>query len=105
MFTFPYGEEGNLVDFCADNGKTCYLKSSLGWETPALLKVDLQTGKTLEEIFSSDQCNCGGVTLDKDTKEVRAVTFNYALVKRKFFDKELEEDSRVLESLDPDGTR
>ena len=43
LITFPYGEEGNLVDFCAD-GKSCYLTSSLGRETTALLKVDLKTG-------------------------------------------------------------
>ena len=37
LITFPYGEEGNFVDFGADDGKTCYLKSSLGRETTALL--------------------------------------------------------------------
>ena len=37
LITFPYGEEGNLVEFCPD-GKTAWLKSSLGRETTALLK-------------------------------------------------------------------
>ena len=104
LITFPYGEEGSLVDFCADNGKTCYIKSSLGRETTALLKMDLHTGEILEEIFSMDNCNCGGVTIDDDTKEIRAVSYNYARVARKFFDKELENDYKILESLSPVST-
>jgi dipeptidyl aminopeptidase/acylaminoacyl peptidase len=95
LITFPYGEEGGLVDWCADNGKTGYMKSSLGRETTALLKVDLKTGATLEEIFSSEKCNCGGVTIDDDTKEIRAVAYNYARTARKFWDKELEKDYEV----------
>mmetsp|Transcript_21660 Transcript_21660/g.32809 ORF Transcript_21660/g.32809 Transcript_21660/m.32809 type:complete len:671 (+) Transcript_21660:663-2675(+) len=102
LITFPYGEEGGLVDWCADDGKTGYIKSSLGRETTALLKVDLKTGETLEELFYSDKCNCGGVTIDEDTKEIRAVTYNYARTERKFWDKELEQDYKVLESLAPD---
>jgi dipeptidyl aminopeptidase/acylaminoacyl peptidase len=101
LITFPYGEEGNLVDFAADNGKTCYIKSSLGRETTALLRMDLQTGEVLEEIFAPDKCNCGGVTIDEETKEIRAVSFNYARVERKFFDKELEQDYTVLQGLAP----
>jgi dipeptidyl aminopeptidase/acylaminoacyl peptidase len=103
LMVFPYGEDGNMVDFCADDGKTCYMTSSLGRETTALIRVDLHTGQTIEELFSTDKCNCGGVTLDQDTKELRAVSYNYARVERKFFDKELEEDYRALESLAPEG--
>lgn len=78
VFHFPYGEEGGLLDFFPDNGKTAYLTSSLGRETTALLKVDTGTGETLEELYSNDKCNVGGVTLDKETKELRALTYNYA---------------------------
>jgi dipeptidyl aminopeptidase/acylaminoacyl peptidase len=103
LITFPYGEEGDLVDFCADDGKTCWMTSSLGRETTALLKVDLKTGQTIEEVFAIDKCNVGGVTLDEDTKELRAVGYNYARTERKFWDKELEEDYRVLEALAPEN--
>ena len=78
VFHFPYGEEGGLLNFCADGGKTGYLTSSIGRETTALLKVDLERGETLEELYSNDKCNVGGVTLEKDTKELRALTYNYA---------------------------
>jgi hypothetical protein len=77
VFHFPYGEEGGLLDFLPD-GKTAYLTSSLGRETTALLKVDVTTGETLEELYNNDKCNVGGVTLDKETKEIRALTYNYA---------------------------
>lgn len=103
LITFPYGEEGDLVDFCADDGKTCWMTSSLGRETTALLKVDLKTGKTIEEVFAIDKCNIGGVTLDEDTKELRAVGYNYARTERKYWDKELEEDYRVLQTLAPEN--
>jgi dipeptidyl aminopeptidase/acylaminoacyl peptidase len=102
LITFPYGESGDLVDFSAD-GTFCWMTSSLGRETDALIKVDLQTGETIEEIFAKDNCDCGGVTLDEDTKELRAVSYNYARLERQFFDKELEEDYRILTSLAPEG--
>ncbi len=76
-FHFPYGEEGGLLDFLPD-GKTAYLTSSLGRETTALLKVDITTGETLEELYSNDKCNVGSVTLDRETKDLRALTYNYA---------------------------
>jgi hypothetical protein len=77
VFHFPYGEEGGLLDFCPDQ-KTAYLTSSIGRETTALLKVDIESGETLEEIYSNEKCNVGGVTLDKDSKKIRALTYNYA---------------------------
>lgn len=66
-----------------------------------MLKVDLTTGDTLEEIYSNDKCNVGGITLEKDTKELRALTYNYARTERVFFDKELEEDHEYLKSKSP----
>ncbi len=77
VFHFPYGEEGGLVDFCQGGG-TAYLTSSLGRETTALLRVDLATGETLETLYSNDRCNVGGVTLDRDTKELQMISTNYA---------------------------
>ena len=102
LITFPYGEEGNLVEFCPD-GQTAWLKSSLGRETTALLKIDLQTGETLEEVFCNDKCNCGAVSLDPDTKELRAVSYNYARLERQFFDDELKKDYEFLASVAPEG--
>ena len=45
--------------------------STLGRETTGLVRMDVATGKVLEEIASSDKCNVGGILLDDDSKEVR----------------------------------
>jgi len=103
LITLPYGENGNLVDFCNDNGKSCWMTSSLGRETTALLKVDLQTGETLETISSNDKCDVGGVVLDQDTKELKSVIYNYARTERVFMESNLEKDYQVLQSLGPDN--
>jgi dipeptidyl aminopeptidase/acylaminoacyl peptidase len=100
---FPYGENGNLVEFCADDGKTCYMTSSVGRETSALLKVDLKTGETLDVISANDKCDVGGIVIDDDTKEIKAISYNYARTEREFFDKELEKDYELLKSLGPEG--
>lgn len=102
LATFPYGEDGNLVEFCADGGKTCLMTSSVGRETSALLKVDLKTGETLEVISGNDKCDVGGIVLDDDTKEIKAISYNYARTERVFFDEEFEKDYEVLKSLGPD---
>lgn len=68
LITFPYGEEGNMVDFSKD-GESALVLSSLGRETTALVRLDLATGDLIEEIAGSDQCNVGGLQIDEDTKE------------------------------------
>ncbi|KAG7362325.1 acylamino acid-releasing enzyme [Nitzschia inconspicua] len=102
LLTFPYGEEGNFVEFCNDN--SCYITSTLGRDTRALLKVDLLTGETLEEICSNDKCDVGGVSLDEDTKELRFVSFNYARTERVFFDDTIKQHYDVLEEAAPKGS-
>jgi len=105
LITFPYGEEGGFVDFCGPDEPDCgFLLSTLGRDTKALLKVDLQTGETIEEISCSDKCDVGGVTLDQDTKKVRAISYNYARTERIFFDKELKGHYDVLDGLKPQGS-
>jgi len=102
LITFPYGEEGNLVDFSKDC-KSALVLSSLGRETTALVRLDLASGDVLEEIASSAKCNVGGISIDEDTKEVQAVSFNYARIERTFFDKELEAEFEKLEAEGPAG--
>merc|ERR1719353_2295722 len=100
LIAFPYGEEGNMVDFSKD-AKTCLVLSSLGRETTALLRLDAATGALVEEIAASDKCNCAGILLDDDTKAVRAVSFNYARTERQFFDAALEAHFKHLEAKGP----
>ncbi|GMH47669.1 hypothetical protein TrVE_jg8291 [Triparma verrucosa] len=100
LITFPYGEEGQMIDFCAD-GESALLLSTIGRETTALLKVDLKTAETKEVIAAQDNCNVGGVFLDDDTKEVKGVSFNYARLEREFFDDDLKADFEKLAELGP----
>lgn len=102
LVAFPFEEEGGFVDFLPD-GDAGYITSTIDRDTKALLKVDLKTGETLEVVSENEKCDVRGITLDQDTKKVRAVTFNYARTERVFFDKELEADYKVLESIMPEG--
>mmetsp|Transcript_80688 Transcript_80688/g.152500 ORF Transcript_80688/g.152500 Transcript_80688/m.152500 type:complete len:738 (+) Transcript_80688:40-2253(+) len=102
LITFPYGEEGGMVDFAKD-GKSVLAVSSLGRETTALVRLDMQTGEEIETIASNDKCNCGSIVLNEDTKEVRAVSFNYARTERVFFDKQWEAEFGFLEAIAPEG--
>lgn len=109
LITFPYGEEGSFIDFIPrsenkEDANHGYITSSLGRETKALLKIDLQSGKILEEISSNPTADVGGVTLDADTKAVRAVTYNYARTERVFMDPALAKDYEILEGLKPIGS-
>lgn len=102
LITFPYGENGRMIDFC-DDGESVLVLSSLGRETTQLLRLDLKTGEVREEIAGSDKCDVGGVLLDEDTKRVRAVGFNYARTERTFFDEDLRDDFADLEAQGPQG--
>lgn len=104
LITFPYGEEGSFVEFCKDDGKSCYITSSLGRDTKALLKVDLETGETIKEIFATDECDVGGIDIEEDTKDIRLVSYNIARRERVFFDKDLEADYKKLAELGPAGS-
>jgi dipeptidyl aminopeptidase/acylaminoacyl peptidase len=110
LVTFPYGEEGGFVDFCAPDavsGKVsaAYITSTLdGRDTKALLKVDLQSGEVLDEIASNPRCDVRGITVDEDTKQIKGVSYNYARTERVVYDKELDADYRYLESIKPKGS-
>jgi dipeptidyl aminopeptidase/acylaminoacyl peptidase len=104
LMNLPYGEEGSFVEFCNDGDKSCYVTSSVGRDTKALLKVDLQTGETLETLCFNDRCDVGGVSLHPDTKELRMVSFNYARTERVFFDDHEKLHYEVLEKAAAEGS-
>lgn len=102
LITFPYGEEGSMLDFSKDT-KSVYAVSTLGRDTMALVKLDAQTGAEIEVIASSDKSDTGAVLIDEDTKEIQGVSFTYARKEQKFFDKELEADFKKLTEAGPAG--
>ena len=54
LITFPYGEDGRFVDFCAD-GESGLLLSTIGRDTTALLKISLEDGEIKEVIAANDK--------------------------------------------------
>jgi len=55
-------------------------------------------------VAESDKCDCGGITIDDDTKQIQAVSFNYARTERVFFDEKMSKDYEVLQSRAPEGS-
>ena len=102
LITFPYGEDGQMIEFSKD-AKSAYVLSSLGRETTALVRLDVASGELIETIAASDVCNVGGLHIDDDSKEVQVVAFNYARLERRFFDEQLKEDFGTLEDAAPSG--
>lgn len=102
LITFPYGEEGGLVSFCA-GAKEALMLTSMEGDTMELARFDLKTAKKLDTVAVDPRCDVGGVMQDEDTKEVLAVNFNYARVERKFFSKDVESDFKLLEEKGPKG--
>lgn len=98
VYVWPYGEEGTFVDFAPNN--TCWLTSSVGRDTTALLLMNLTNTKVLKEISANAKCDCGKVVLDPETKEVRGISYNYARTEWVFFDPALEQDYERLASRD-----
>lgn len=101
LITFPYGEEGYFVNFCLPQDSCAYMLSTVGRETKALIKIDLQTGNILSVISSNNKSDIQGVDIDDDTKQIRAVSYNYARVENVFFDDELQQEYHALETLKP----
>ncbi len=95
LYTWPYGEDGSFIEFLKDEN-TCLLTSSVDRDTTSLLKIDLSTGETLEEIFRHEKCDIGKIILDSETKNVQAVSYTYARTEWEYFDPWIEEHYREL---------
>eukprot|EP00551_Chaetoceros_affinis_P009387 CAMPEP_0203666992 /NCGR_PEP_ID=MMETSP0090-20130426/3910_1 /ASSEMBLY_ACC=CAM_ASM_001088 /TAXON_ID=426623 /ORGANISM="Chaetoceros affinis, Strain CCMP159" /LENGTH=718 /DNA_ID=CAMNT_0050531023 /DNA_START=434 /DNA_END=2589 /DNA_ORIENTATION=- len=103
LYSYPYGEIGKVVALL---GETCWITSSCGRDTTALVKIDLQTGEEVEQttskststatdtmrstVFFSEQSDIGDILFDENYCRVLMVSYNYARKEIHFFDKELE---------------
>lgn len=77
--------------------------SSLGREVTALVRLDANTGEEVEVLASNDKSDVGGVLFNDDTREVQAVSFNYARTERTFFDEKMKTDFEKLQGEAPEG--
>ncbi len=100
LMTFPFGENGNFIDFSLD-GQSALLVSSLGSDTTRLIQVDLASGKETKTISSNPQCDLGGVIIHPDRHEVQAVAYNYLLPAFTVLDPSIKSDFDFLEKAHP----
>eukprot|EP00871_Galdieria_phlegrea_P000821 jgi/Galph1/173/GphlegSOOS_G4978.1 len=96
LMTFPYGEEGELVDFVPDK-EHVYVRSSLDSDTTRLVLVNKHTGETVQTLASSERCNVGAVILHPDNKQLQAVSFMYARREWQFFDDAMKQDFNICQ--------
>jgi dipeptidyl aminopeptidase/acylaminoacyl peptidase len=100
LMAFPFGENGNLIDFSLD-GQTAHIISSLGSDTTRLIQVDLATGKEIRVIASNRQCDVGGVIIHPDRHEVQAVVYNYLMPSYTILDASIKDDFAFLQKAHP----
>ena len=100
LMVFPFGENGNLLDFSLD-GQTAYIDSSLGSDTTRLIQVDLATGKEIKAIASNPQCDLGGVIIQPDRHEVQAVIYDYLMPAYTVLDPSIKDDLTFLQKAHP----
>ncbi len=73
---WPFGEAGGGITFTKD-GKALWAETSLGSDTTRLVKMDAATGKELQVVASNPKVDVGGVMIQRKTREVQAVSFDY----------------------------
>jgi dipeptidyl aminopeptidase/acylaminoacyl peptidase len=98
LVVLPFGENGGVIDFCAD-GKSLYFQTSVGGDTARLLRIDAATGKELETIARDPRSDLGGAFVHPDTKKVQAVAFSYLKNEWRVLDPSIKEDFAQLAKL------
>ncbi len=124
LITFPYGELGTMVALCTDQ-KHCWITSSCGRDTTALLKINIHTGMSTmlhdhkinqyneshvmsrsphissQSIYFSDKCDIGEIIFDKYFNNVQMVGYNYGKKTIQFYDDEMQEHYKILFNQGP----
>ncbi|MCU0236170.1 MAG: S9 family peptidase [Acidobacteria bacterium] len=98
LVILPFGENGGVIDFCAD-GKSLYFQTSIGADTARLVRIDAVTGKELETIARDPKSDLAGAFVHPDTKKVQAVAFSYLKNEWRVLDPSIKEDFAALAKL------
>jgi dipeptidyl aminopeptidase/acylaminoacyl peptidase len=98
LVVWPFGEEGDFIDFTAD-GKAVYVETTLDGDTGRLALIDVATGQELKVIAVDPRCDLGGVMIDPDKHEIQAVRFNYTMREWKILDESIKQDFAELAKL------
>ena len=95
LLTFPAEENGGFVDFAPD-GKSAYVETSIGSDVTRLVRVDLATGREIEELAKDPRCDVGSIVVNDLTHRVEAVGFNYLRNEWKVMDPAVADDFAAL---------
>jgi len=98
LLTFPAEENGGFVDFAPD-GKSAYVETSIGSDVTRLVRVDLATGRELEELAKDPRCDVGSIVVNDLTHRVEAVGFNYLRNEWKVMDPAVAADFAALRKV------
>jgi len=94
---FPYGEDGDIVDFSADN-EYVYLRSSLEVDKTQLVLARRSNGDIVQTLARSDRANVGSVLLHPQDKYLQAVSFTFDRKEWEFYDESMKEDFHYIQS-------
>ena len=92
--------DGFAIGF-TDNGRSLYVLSSTGFDTPQILKIDAVSGRVLETSASNKRCNPlpGDTLVQPQTGQLQAVIFEYLLPEWKILDSSLGIDFSRLQKI------
>lgn len=102
LVTWPFGENGGPWGFTQD-GKAVYLETSLGSDTTRLVKMEVATGKEIEELAQHPKVDVGGGIMHPDTRRVQAVSFNFLKKEWQVLDPAVKKDVEILQATVKDG--
>eukprot|EP00546_Thalassionema_frauenfeldii_P017086 CAMPEP_0178905374 /NCGR_PEP_ID=MMETSP0786-20121207/6242_1 /TAXON_ID=186022 /ORGANISM="Thalassionema frauenfeldii, Strain CCMP 1798" /LENGTH=479 /DNA_ID=CAMNT_0020576979 /DNA_START=253 /DNA_END=1693 /DNA_ORIENTATION=+ len=97
LYHYPYGELGNFLAFC-DDGASCWITSSRGRDTTALLRLNITTKECITETtpIYDERCDIGEVVLNKNSRSVSMASFHYEKRELMFFDSVMKRHFKIL---------
>lgn len=90
------GEYGAFIGFTPE-GKAAYCRTSVGFDTGRLVKMDLETGKILETIAFDEKCDLNSVLIHPEKRHIQAASFNYLVPRWQVLDASIKEDFNILQ--------
>lgn len=98
LLTWPFGENGNGIDFTAD-GKGMFVETSIGSDTTRLVLVDAATGSEKKVLAVNPKADVGQVIVHPDTHVVQAVGFTYLTSEWTVLDEAVKADFEAIGKL------
>ncbi len=98
LLRVPFYEEIYVLEFTEDN-KNLYFLSSLDANTIGIVETDFYSGKTIREIVRHPKADISNTIVHPVTHVIQAVASNYLKREWQFFDKEVEKNFKIFNSI------